>query len=61
MISVCMATYNGEKYLKEQLDSILKLIKSSDELIISDDGSTDLTCTIIKEYQKEYKNINLLD
>ena len=48
MISVCMATYNGEKYLKEQLDSILKQIKSSDELIISDDGSTDLTCTIIK-------------
>ncbi|MFR3431564.1 MAG: glycosyltransferase [Holdemanella porci] len=40
MISVCMATYNGEKYLKEQLDSILKQIKSSDELIISDDGST---------------------
>ena len=61
MISVCMATYNGEKYLKEQLDSILKQIKSSDELIISDDGSTDLTCTIIKEYQKEYKNIYLID
>ena len=55
MISVCMATYNGEKYLKEQLDSIFKQIKSSDELIISDDGSTDLTCSIIKEYQKEYK------
>ena len=61
MISVCMATYNGEKYLKEQLDSILKQIKSSDELIISDDGSTDSTCTIIREYQKEYKNINLID
>ena len=60
MISVCMATYNGEKYLKEQLDSILKQIKSSDELIISDDGSTDLTCSIIKEYQKEYKNIYLI-
>lgn len=61
MISVCMATYNGEKYLKEQLDSILKQIKSSDELIISDDGSTDLTRTIIKEYQKEYNNIYLID
>lgn len=55
MISVCMATYNGEKYLKEQLDSILKQIKSSDELIISDDGSTDSTCTIIREYQKNIK------
>ena len=40
MISVCMATYNGEKYLKEQLDSILKQIQSSDELIVSDDGSS---------------------
>lgn len=47
MISVCMATYNGEKYLREQLDSILKQIKSSDELIISDDGSTDSTRIIL--------------
>lgn len=47
MISVCMATYNGEKYLKEQLDSILKQIQSSDELIVSDDGSSDLTRTIV--------------
>ena len=61
MISVCMATYNGEKYLKEQLDSILKQIKSSDELIISDDGSTDSTRIIIKEYQQEYKNIYLIN
>ena len=51
MISVCMATYNGEKYLKEQLDSILKQIQSSDELIVSDDGSSDLTRTIVQEYQ----------
>lgn len=55
MISVCMATYNGEKYLKEQLDSILKQIKSSDELIISDDGSTDSTCTIIRNIKKNIK------
>ena len=55
MISVCMATYNGEKYLKEQLDSILKQIKSSDELIISDDGSTDLTCTLLRSIKKNIK------
>ena len=54
MISVCMATYNGEKYLKEQLDSILKQIQSSDELIVSDDGSSDLTRTIVQEYQNQY-------
>ena len=61
MISVCMATYNGEKYLKDQLDSILKQIQSSDEVIISDDGSNDSTRYIIEKFQKEYKNIYLVD
>lgn len=50
MISVCMATYNGEKYIKEQIDSILPQLSENDELIISDDHSTDNTCTIIKRY-----------
>lgn len=57
MISVCMATYNGEKYIKEQLDSILKQIGENDEIIISDDGSTDLTISILKQYASEYANI----
>lgn len=43
MISVCMATYNGEKYIVEQINSILSQIKESDELVISDDGSNDTT------------------
>ena len=60
MISVCMATYNGEKYIKEQLDSILRQLTAEDELIISDDGSYDNTLLIINEYRKEYKNIILL-
>lgn len=51
MISVCMATYNGEKYLKEQIDSILVQLAPQDELIISDDGSTDKTLEIIKSYK----------
>lgn len=50
-ISVAIATYNGEKYIKEQLDSILVQIKEFDEIIISDDGSTDKTVEIIKSYQ----------
>ncbi|MEO8253412.1 MAG: glycosyltransferase family 2 protein [Flavobacterium sp.] len=49
MISVCIATYNGQKYIKEQLDSILIQLKEEDEVIISDDGSTDNTIDIIKE------------
>lgn len=48
MISVCMATYNGEKYIKEQLVSILKQIGPLDEIIISDDLSKDKTIEIVK-------------
>lgn len=55
-VSVAMATYNGEKYLKEQLDSILK--NPVDEVIISDDGSTDKTCEIINDYKD--KRIKLI-
>ena len=44
MISVCMATYNGGQYLKAQIDSILNQLSVNDELVISDDHSTDNTC-----------------
>jgi len=58
MISVCLATYNGEKYLKEQIDSILCQLAQDDELIISDDESTDGTINIIMSYND--KRIRLL-
>lgn len=48
MISVCMATYNGEKYIKDQLLSILKQIGLNDEIIISDDLSKDKTIEVIE-------------
>jgi len=51
MISVCMATCNGEKYIIRQLDSILCQLKDDDEVIISDDGSTDQTIEIIENYK----------
>lgn len=47
MISVCIATYNGEKYIKEQLNSILLQIGEKDEIIVSDDHSSDNTMQII--------------
>ncbi len=50
-ISVAMATYNGEKYIKEQIDSILNNLSEEDELVISDDGSVDKTLEIIQSYQ----------
>lgn len=49
-ISVAMAVYNGEKYIKEQLDSILAQLGPKDEIIISDDGSTDRTLEIVEAY-----------
>lgn len=48
-ISVCIATYNGGKYIKEQIESILPQLGSDDEIIISDDCSTDDTIGIIKK------------
>src|SRR3990170_615318 len=49
-ISVCIATYNGEKYIKEQLDSILPQLNQTAEIIISDDSSTDNTLQIIDAF-----------
>lgn len=48
MISVCMATYNGDKYIKDQLLSILPQLNTNDEIIISDDHSTDETIEQIR-------------
>ena len=50
MISVCMTTFNGEKFLKRQLDTILQQLGKEDELIISDDSSTDHTTEIVWSY-----------
>ena len=50
MISVCIATYNGEKFIEKQLQSILDQTKSVDEVIICDDRSTDNTTKIIKSF-----------
>ncbi|MCI8640276.1 MAG: glycosyltransferase family 2 protein [Clostridia bacterium] len=56
-IDVLLATYNGEKYLKEQIESILNQTYSNIRLIISDDGSTDNTREIIKEYKQKDKRV----
>ncbi|MEQ9261838.1 MAG: glycosyltransferase family 2 protein [Owenweeksia sp.] len=48
-----MATYNGAQYLPAQLSSILSQLKEEDELIISDDGSTDGTLSILRAIDQE--------
>lgn len=55
MISVAMATYNGEKYLLEQLDSIREQTRAVDEVIISDDVSSDGTRELIRRYLEQYR------
>jgi len=50
MISVCIATYNGEKYIQEQLMSILPQLGAEDEVIVSDDASSDNTLQIINDF-----------
>lgn len=64
LVSVCLATYNGEKYIQEQLDSILSQTYPNIEIIIQDDASTDQTYTILQTYKnsniKLFKNKNNL-
>ena len=50
MISICIATFNGEHYIKDQLLSILPQLTVHDEVIISDDNSSDKTIKIIEEF-----------
>ena len=49
-ISVALCTYNGEKFIAQQLDSILNQTVAVDEIIICDDCSKDNTVTIINTY-----------
>ena len=54
-LSILLTSYNGEKYISRQIISILDQLSPYDELIISDDGSTDKTLEIVKSFtDKEY-------
>jgi glycosyltransferase involved in cell wall biosynthesis len=57
LVSIAMATYNGGRFLREQLQSLLAQDYGNIEIIISDDGSTDDTATIIQQFQSESNNI----
>ena len=59
-VSVALASYNGEKYIQEQLMSIVHQIDIDDEIIVSDDGSTDNTINIINRLCVQYPNIKLI-
>lgn len=62
MIEILLATYNGERYLRAQIDSLLSQTESNWKLLIHDDGSSDSTCEIIRSFQELYpEKINFIE
>ena len=59
-IEILMATYNGEKYIREQIDSIINQTYKNWILLVRDDNSKDNTVSIIEEYEKKDSRIRLL-
>lgn len=60
-ISVVMAVYNGETYIREQLDSILAQLSDTDELILSYNKSKDRTEEILREYERAFKQVRVVE
>jgi glycosyltransferase involved in cell wall biosynthesis len=56
MISVVLCTFNGERYLVDQFESILNQSLLPNEIIVSDDGSSDLTKEIVLSYKKKFED-----
>lgn len=61
IVGVLMSTYNGEKYIREQLDSIFEQADVNVKLFVRDDGSSDRTRDILKEYAVIYELVDLSD
>lgn len=57
LVSIALATYNGELYLREQLDSLLNQTYKNIEIVVSDDCSTDGTQSILQEYAHKDKRV----
>ncbi len=59
LVSIAVATFNGIKYLKEQLDTLVNQTYQHFEIIVSDDGSTDGTLEILNEFKLRYANFSI--
>ena len=60
-VAVLLSTYNGEKYVAEQIHSILTQTYKNLVLVVRDDGSSDKTKKIVKEFADKYDNIRLVE
>ena len=59
-IDILMATYNGERYLSEQIESIISQTYTEWNLLVRDDGSSDNTCVILTEYEKKDSRVKII-
>ena len=55
-VTVLLSTYNGERYLREQLDSVLEQQNVQINILVRDDGSSDNTINILKQYDAKFTN-----
>lgn len=60
-VQVLISTYNGQEYISQQLDSILNQKGVEIHCLIRDDGSTDNTIKILRDYQRKYRNIEVIE
>lgn len=61
MVSVAMTTYNGEEFLERQLQSVLSQLGETDELVVSDDGSTDSTRRLLDKWAARDPRVKVID
>lgn len=61
LVSVILPCYNAEKYLNEAIDSILTQTYTNLEVIVIDDGSSDNTLSILKQYARQDKRVKLIE
>jgi len=61
LVSILLATYNSEDFIREALDSILSQTYRNLEIVLCDDASSDGTVSILKEYQKRDKRIKIIE
>ena len=57
MVQILLASFNGEKYIKEQLDSLLGQNDPDIRILVRDDASTDRTPEILEKYQEVCRNV----
>ena len=60
-VSIVLCTYNGAKYLREQLDSIVHQTYPLHEVLVQDDGSIDDTAAIVAEYEEHYPFVRYME